>query len=362
VPVIKGYPAREVPSRRAPTKETMSAPIRIGIIGCGYWGPNLVRNFLELEDCRVRAIAEIDERRLEHLANRFRDVRLTRDYRELLADDGIDAVVVATNLAAHYPVARDALAAGKHVLVEKPLTDDPRQALELVTAAEARGLVCMTGHTFLFNQAILDVRRRLAGGELGKVLYLHTQRTNLGPVRGDTNVVWDLAAHDVSVFLFLLGEPPVAVTAQGGAYLRPGRVDVTFVSLRFASGAIGNIHVSWLDPCKVRKLTVIGDRKMLLFNDLESMEPIRIFDKGMEKDRHYETFGEFHYVLRDGDILIPKITLAEPLKGECAAFLEAVRSGQPPVSDGRFGLEVVRVLAAIQDSLDRGGLPSPVER
>jgi predicted dehydrogenase len=340
----------------------MSAPIRIGIIGCGYWGPNLVRNFLELEDCRVRAVAETDERRLEHLASRFRGVRLTRDHRELLADDEIDAVVVATNLAAHYTVAREALAAGKHVLIEKPMTDDPLQAQELVRAAEAAGLVCMTGHTFLFNQAILDVRRRLAGGELGKVLYLHTQRTNLGPVRSDTNVVWDLAAHDVSVFLFLLGETPVGVTAHGGAYLRADRVDVAFVSLRFAGGAIGNIHVSWLDPCKVRKLTVIGDRKMLLFNDLESMEPIRIFDKGVEQRTDYETFGEFHYVLRDGDILIPKIARTEPLKSECSAFLEAVRSGRPPVSDGRFGLEVVRVLAAIQDSLDRGGLPTQVER
>ena len=357
-----GYPVRAARSRRALTKETMSAPIRIGVIGCGYWGPNLVRNFLELEDCRVLAIAETDERRLEHLAGRFRDVRLTRDYRELLASDEIDAVVIATNLAAHYPVARDALAAGKHVLVEKPMTDDPRQALELVTAAETGGLVCMTGHTFLFNQGILDVRRRLVGGELGKVLYLHTQRTNLGPVRRDTNVVWDLAAHDVSVFLYLLGETPTAVAAHGGAYLRAGRVDVVFVSLRFASGVIGNIHVSWLDPCKVRKLTVIGDRKMLLFNDLESMEPIRIFDKGVEQGKHHDTFGEFHFILRDGDILIPRIALAEPLKGECAAFLEAIRDGQPPVSDGRFGLEVVRVLAAIQDSLDQGGLPTAVKR
>lgn len=340
----------------------MNSPIRLGFIGCGYWGPNLVRNFSELEGCRVAAIAELEEQRRARSAARYPGVRVLADHRELLADPALDAVVIATNLASHFEVARDALAAGKHVLIEKPMTDDPAQAAELVRLAREKSLLLMTGHTFLFNHAIRDVQRRIEAGQLGKILYLHTERTNLGPIRRDTNVIWDLAAHDVSVFLHLLGETPVTVSASGGCYLKPGRADVVFASLRFESGVIGNIHVSWLDPCKVRRLTVIGDAKMLLFDDMEMLEPIRIFDKGVEQGKRYDTFGEFQLVLRDGDILIPKVHLSEPLKSECAAFLHALQSGEAPLSGGEFSLGVVRVLAALQASLDQGGTPVQVPR
>jgi predicted dehydrogenase len=340
----------------------MNTPIRLGFIGCGYWGPNLVRNFAELEGCLVASVAELDGERRQRVSARHPAARVVADHRELLADSAIDAVVIATNLAAHYEVARDALEAGKHVLIEKPMTDDPAEAAELVRLAGERSLLLMTGHTFLFNHAVRDVRRRIDGGELGKILYLHTERTNLGPIRRDTNVIWDLAAHDVSMFLHLLGASPDTVAANGGSYLKAGRPDVVFASLRFASGVIGNIHVSWLDPCKVRRLTVIGDAKMLLFDDMEMLEPIRIFDKGVEQGKRYDTFGEFQLVLRDGDILIPKVHLSEPLKSECAAFIHALRTGEPPLSGGEFSLAVVRVLAAMQASLEQGGIPVPVAR
>lgn len=333
----------------------MSEPVRVGIVGCGYWGPNLVRNFQSLEGCRVAAIADLNPERVAALAARHPGVACVQDYRRVLDDGGVDAVAVATNLSSHARVVADALGAGKHVLVEKPMTDDPRSARELVALAASRGRVLMTGHTFLYNLAVAEVRRRVAEGELGRVLYLHTERTNLGPIRRDTNVIWDLASHDVSVFIHLLGEVPGTVAAHGASYLQPGRADVVFVSLRFPGGAIGNIHVSWLDPCKVRRLTVIGDGKMLLFDDMATLEPIRIYDKGVERGKRYDSFGEFQLVLRDGDILIPKVTMSEPLRNECAAFLEAVRTGSPPLSDGAFGLDVVRVLDAAQRSLDAGG-------
>jgi predicted dehydrogenase len=332
----------------------------LGFIGHGYWGPNLLRNFRELRDCRVKSVADLNPDRLSALAARHPELELHRDHRTLLDDPALDAVVVATNLASHHQVARDALLAGKHVLIEKPVTADPGEALELAELAEARGLVLMVGHTFLFNQAVRDVKRRLEAGEVGRVLYLHTTRTNLGPIREDTNVVWDLASHDVSVFLHLLGEDPATVAAHGGSYLMEEREDVVFLHLTFPSGVIGNIHVSWLDPCKVRRLTVIGDAKMLLFDDMNPLEPIRIFDKGVERRKRYDTFGEFQMVLRDGDILIPKVPLSEPLKNECAAFLEALRTREAIPSDGRFGHRVVRVLAAAETSLAQGGRPVEV--
>jgi predicted dehydrogenase len=329
---------------------------KIGIIGYGYWGPNLVRNFMELPDCEVYAVSDASPERLNAFHARYPGIKHCSDYREILNNKEIDAVVVSTNLSTHYKISKDVLNAGKHMLLEKPVTTEVAEAEDLIAHAGKNNLIFMSGHTFLYNQAVRDTKNYLDKGEIGKVMYLHAERTNLGPIRNDTNALWDLAPHDISIFLYLLGQMPSGVSAHGGSYLKHGREDVIFLTLRFPDGIIGNIHVSWLAPCKVRKITVIGDKKMVLFDDLNSLEPIKLFDKGVEFPKDYGNYGDFRHILRDGDILIPKIKLTEPLKNECAAFINAVTKKEKPLSDGELGLQVVKVLSAAQRSLKNNGL------
>ena len=335
---------------------------RIGIIGCGYWGPNLVRNFMELPDCEVAAVSDLKKDRLDNIGKRYPGAARFTDYREILGNKDISGVVISTNLSTHFKVAKDALNAGKHILLEKPVTTLPGEAAELVELAKKNKLIFMSGHTFLYNQGVTDTKRYVENKEVGEVYYLHAERTNLGPIRQDTNALWDLAPHDISIFIHLLGKMPDSVSAHGGCFLKKGREDVVFITLRFPGGILGNIHVSWLDPCKVRRVTVIGNKKMLLFDDLNTLEPIRIFDKGVESPGEYGSYGDFQHILRDGDILIPKIKLTEPLKNECAAFLEAIRSGKPPLSDGELGRRVVSVLSAAQSSLENNGVFTEVAK
>ena len=330
--------------------------IKIGIIGCGYWGPNLVRNFMDLTSCEVVAISDLNSDRLVSIGARYPQVARYSDYKDILKNPEITGVVISTNLITHYKIAKDALNAGKHIMLEKPVASSIDESTELVELAKKKKLMFMSGHTFMYNQGVIDMKKYVEKGALGNIFYLHSERTNLGPIRNDTNALWDLAPHDISIFIYILGKMPIAVSAHGGSFLKKGREDVVFLTMKFAEGILGSLHVSWLDPCKVRKITVIGDKKMLLFDDLNTLEPIRLFDKGVESPKEYGSYGEFQHILRDGDILVPKIKMSEPLKSECAAFLKCIETGNAPVSDGQFGKDVVRVLSAAQASLQNNGV------
>jgi predicted dehydrogenase len=274
----------------------------------------------------------------------------------------VDAVVISTPTSTHAPIALAALSAGKHVLCEKPLATTVRDCDALVAAAEKAGRTLMVGHTFLFNPAVVQLRELISGGELGDLLYCHADRTGLGPIREDVNALWDLAPHDVSIVVDLLGSEPVEVSAQGQAYLRDGTEDVVFMTMRFDGGVLAQVHVSWLDPHKVRKLTVVGNRKMVVFDDIAADEKLRVFDKGASYEAMSERargteYGAYRAIVRSGDVVIPRIAASEPLKDQVRHFLHCVRTGDQPRSDGRFGRTVTAVLEAASTSLRGGGTP-----
>jgi predicted dehydrogenase len=334
-------------------------PVRVGVIGCGYWGPQLVRNFSELSDATLVGVADRRPERLDYVRSRYDRVLAVADHEELLAAD-IDAVVVVTPINTHYTLAREALLAGKHVLVEKPLTASVEEALDLVSLAAERGLTLMVGHTFLYNPAVAELRRMVRGGELGRVYYIDAARLNLGLFHPRMNVLWDLAPHDISILIDILAEAPSSVSARGSCCVQPGVHDVAYLSLNFPSGVGAQIHVSWLDPAKVRRITVVGDEKMVVYNDVSLDQKIRIYDKGVTTPVT-DNFGEFQLSYRYGAITIPYIEWQEPLRLECADFLAAIRTGRRPVTDGRQGLIVVAVLEAAERSLRNGGRDVPVD-
>ena len=330
----------------------------VGVIGAGYWGPKHVRNFIAL-GARMDWLADIDARRLEAVKSDHPHLRTTTDYRELLAADGVDAVVVATPVSTHADLAEAALRAGKHVLVEKPLAHSSAAAQALVELASANGLVLMVGHTFLFSPAVRYLRDLIKSGELGEIYYAHSQRLNLGLFQTDINVMWDLAPHDVSILMHVLDLPVTAASAHGGSYVQPRIEDVAHVNLTFGQNVYSMIHVSWLDPNKVRRMTVVGSRKMVVYDDVETLEKIRIFDKGVEPPP-VSSFGEFQLSYRYGSITVPYLPSTEPLRAECQHFLHCVETNQIPLTDGRHGLDVVRVLEAAEMSLKDSGRVYPV--
>jgi predicted dehydrogenase len=328
--------------------------VRTAVVGCGYWGKNLVRNFDRLSDLRLCCDASDSVRTA--IAAAYPHVRVTADYDAVLGDPDVHAVVLATPAPMHADMAIRALRAGKHVFVEKPLALNTEDAAAMVRAAEEGGRILMVGHLLEYHPAVNYIKQMIDSGELGEVYYLYSQRLNLGKVRADENALWSLAPHDISVALYLLGEEPEEVQASGQAFLQDGIEDVTFVTLRFASGRVAHIHVSWLDPHKERRLTVVGTRKMVVFDDMEPQEKIKVYDKGVDRPRseaaEYETYAEL-LQLREGDIVIPRLPMGEPLAVECSEFLQAVETGTPPRSDGADGLRVVRTLEAAQAALDR---------
>jgi predicted dehydrogenase len=325
----------------------MTAPVRIGLAGLGRWGPNLARNFDELAD--LRWLCDVSPESRDRFARRYPGTRLTGDLNDVLADPDVEAVVVATPVVTHYELSRQALLAGKHVLVEKPPALRGDEAEELCALAEQSGLVLMPGHLLLYHPAIARLKQIIDSGELGEVLYLYGNRQNLGQIRKDENALWSLGVHDLSVILDLIGEEPAEVWARGESFLNPGVEDVVFCYLRFPSGIVAHMHLSWLDPHKMRKMTVVGRERMVVFDDMELERKVTIFEKAPEQAA--ETYGEWR--TRTGDIYSPKIANDEPLRLECQHFLSLVRGGGDPLDAARGGAAVVRTLEQLQHSLEQ---------
>jgi len=338
----------------------VSDPVRVAVVGFGYWGPNLVRNVAKLADADLRGVCDLSSDNLTKMQAMYPDVETTDDLDGVLARDDIDAVIVATSAPSHFPIAEKVIAAGKHCFVEKPLTLKSTDAEALLAASRDAGVTLMVGHLMEYHTGINWVRDCIASGELGDVLYVYMQRLNLGKVRTEENAFWSLAPHDVSIILYLLGETPDSVSASGADYLTSGIEDVVFANLHFPSGKMANIHVSWLDPHKVRKLTVVGTKKMLVFDDMQATEKIWIYDKGVGAPEGALGYGE-DLSLRFGDIRVPFVKMQEPLAIEVQHFLDCSRSGETPRSDGADGLNVVRVLEAVGESMVSRGAPVSIE-
>lgn len=329
--------------------------INIGVIGCGYWGPNLVRNFSTLPGCRVKTLCDTDSERLEKVSALYSQVELTTNYTDLIEDDEIDAIVIATPVRFHFEMAMQSLLAHKHTFVEKPLVRNVREGRILLDTALTNKLTLMVGHTFIFSPAVRKMKQIIDSGELGELQYVAARRLNLGLFQQDINVAWDLAPHDISIILYILPVTPESVNCQGKAHVNPNIEDITNMVLNYANGSIATIQNSWLDPNKVRDMTVVGTKKMLVYDDLEPMEKIKIYDKHVEIPPHYETFAEFQYSYHYGDMYAPYIKQYEPLKKECQHFLDCIRSGEDPESSGIEALKVVQVLEAATQSLKDGG-------
>lgn len=329
--------------------------LKIGAVGYGYWGPNLIRNFVELPGSELYAVADLDRGRLQHVRERHPQIRITTsDYTELF-DVGLDAVVVATPPHTHYRIVRQCLEHGLHVLVEKPLTLNSEEGCELIRIAEQHNRLLMVGHTFEYNPAVRVLKAMIDSGELGDIQYIDAVRVSLGLFNSHLNVIWDLAPHDISILLHLLGEQPLTVAAQGTACVQEGIEDVAYMTMRFPNNVLAHIRMSWLDPCKTRRITVVGSKKMVIYDDVEPQEKIKVYDKGVKAIRHTDTYGEFQFAYHYGDIVSPYIRFEEPLRVECGHFLDCIRSGNRPLTDGYNGLRVVEIVEAAQKSLRNGG-------
>lgn len=328
--------------------------VRIGIIGLGYWGPNLSRVFGNIRNCRVTAICDRCEDRLQEFAGQFPHAVATREAGEILSRDIVDAVVIATPTKSHYLLARTALERGIHAFVEKPLATCAAECEQLVSLADERGLNLFVGHVFLYSAPVRKLKELLSKGEIGDLSYISSSRLNLGPVRHDVNALWDLAPHDVSIMLYLMDSVPESVSCSGLAYLNKGVHDVCSLSLNFPGNRMGIIHVSWLDPHKRRVLTMVGNKRMAIYDDIDPLEKIKVYDRGVEAPPYANSFGEFPFSYRYGDTYSPRLIEAEPLKVECQSFIESIVDGKTPLTDGRNGLDVVRVIEAANHSLHNG--------
>ena len=340
--------------------------LRLGLLGVGYWGPHYARVAGELAETELVAACDISADAIGLIQTRYPNVRASRDPTDVIEADDIDAIIVSTPTSTHHSLSLASLENGKHVLCEKPLAMTTRECDELIAAAEGAGRVLLVGHTFVFNPGIRMMRELIADGEVGRVLYCHTVRTGLGPIRSDVNALWDLAPHDLSILLYLLDAEPVSALATGQAFLRDGVEDVAFLHVRFEGGTLGAAHVSWLDPYKVRRVTVVGDRRMIVFDDVEPVEKLKVFDRGASYEAasdasRGEDFGYFKALIRDGDILAPKVPAAEPLKEQLSHFADCCLRGAAPETDGPSGRRVVSVLEAATASLRAGGTPMRLE-
>ncbi len=369
-------------------EEDIDEVINVGIIGCGNWGRNYVRNFAQIPGAKLVTCCDINHKTLLAIRERYPLVKLTKNYRDIASDPKIDAVVIATPPGNHYAIARACLLRGKHVLVEKPFTLSSEEGYQLVDIAEKTDKVLMVGHIMDYHPGMRLVKKYIRSGELGKIFYLHSTRTSLGTVREDVSVLWDKAPHDIASLLYLLDEEPTSVAATGQAFVNDGVEDVVFITVRFASGIIANIHVSWLDPCKASRTTIIGEKKMIVFDDGEALEKVKVYSKGVNSKRDLmrkrvnskalgnatenggdaangldalNGFSEFQYTFTYGDVHIPKLKMSEPLRNECLHFLECIREGKRPLTDAASGARVVHVLEKTEESLSRKGEYIPIE-
>lgn len=333
------------------------SPISVGVVGCGYWGPNLIRNFRSLPNCRVKSMCDANEARLKNLRALYPEVEGVTDYTRLLDDSEIDAVVVATPVKHHHSLAKASLLAGKHTFIEKPMAASAGECEELIEIADRKGLILMVGHTFLYSAPVQKMVEIIEAGDIGEIRYINSRRLNLGLFQKDINVAWDLAPHDISIILQILGELPLTINCQGNAHVTPGIQDVTNMSLVFPHKRFATIQSSWLEPRKVREMTIVGTRRMIVYDDLQTQEKLRIYDVRVDRPPHYNTFAEFHYSYHYGDSYIPHLKQTEPLRTECEHFLECIEDGSTPLTNGRKGLELVRILEASSESLAAGGKP-----
>lgn len=335
----------------------MKAPLNVGVVGCGYWGPNLIRNFRSLPDCRMTTVCDVNAERLQHMRALYPEVETQTSYENLLNDTTLDAIAIATALRHHYPMAKSSILAGKHTFIEKPFAASVAQCEELIALARQKGVVLMVGHTFLYSPAIRKIKQIVDNGDIGDIRYISARRLNLGLFQKDINVAWDLAPHDLSIILHIMEETPLSINCRGAAHITPGVEDVTSMNLAFSNEKSAVIQSSWLDPKKVREMTIVGSERMIVYDDVAPQEKIKIFDVRVERPPHYDTFAEFHYAYHYGDMYSPYIKQDEPLKSECQHFLDCIRTGQTPMTDGAKGLEVVRILEASSASLKQQGAP-----
>ena len=333
----------------------MNTNLRIGVIGSGYWGPNLIRNFVELSGSDVVAVADLDQERLDNICERFPQVQVvTRDYRELF-NLGLHGVVVATPPHTHHQIARECLAHGLNVLVEKPITLSSQDAYDLKQFADELNLVLMVGHTFEYNPAVRVLKELIDSGEIGEIYYVDAVRVSLGIHQLKANVLWDLAPHDVSILRYILGADPISVSAHGASFVHEGVSDVVYATMKFPGSIMANMRLSWLDPRKTRQITVVGSKKMVIYDDVRSLEKIKVYDKGVKAIRRTHTYGEFNFAYYYGDIVVPHIQHEEPLRVQSQHFLDCILEGKRPLTDGYSGMKVVQILEAAQQSLTDNG-------
>lgn len=334
----------------------------VAVVGLGYWGPNLVRNLASLKDVNVTALCDVDVPRAEAIRNRFCPrADVVEDYRDVGADERVEAVVLVTPIRTHFELGSFFLASDKHVFIEKPLARTVKECESLIDLAERRARVLMVGHVFEYNAAVQWIKKYMDEGEIGKLFYMYSQRVNLGRIQNDVNALWSFAPHDISVMNYWLEQEPISVVARGFSYLSNGIEDVVFVTLGYANGVGAHLHLGWLDPRKVRLMTLVGSKKMLVYDDVSLDAKIQIYDKGIVQLHDYlespDSFAEFQLQIRTGDLVIPTLQFNEPLQSECQHFIDCVRNGRRPNTDGVNGLKVVRVLEAAEQSLRQGGQP-----
>lgn len=330
--------------------------VSVAVVGCGYWGPNLIRNFFDTPGATMAAVCDLSEARLEAMSRRHPSIVATTSLDDVLADPAIDAVAIATPVATHGKLARRALEAGKHVLIEKPMTTSSAEAAELVELARSKGLILMVDHTFVYTGAVRRVKQMIDSGELGNLYYYDSVRVNLGLVQHDVSVVWDLAAHDLAIMDHLIAQRPTGISAVSAAHLPGGMADVAYITVHFADNLIAHFHVNWLSPVKVRQVLIGGDRRMILYDDIESTEKVKVYDRGVRwNDDPLEARRETLVAYRLGDMFAPVLDQTEALRNECAHFVECIMTGSTPMTDGESGLRTVRMLEAAERSLLHGG-------
>ena len=329
--------------------------LKVAVVGCGYWGPNLLRNLVSLSDCQVKYVCDASEERRNHMQQLYRNVQTTGDFDQVVNDSEIDAVVIATPVRFHYDMARRCLEAGKHTFIEKPMARTSAECEELIRLAEQRNLTLMVGHTFVYSTPVRKIKEIIDSGQLGQIQHISARRLNLGLYQKDINVAWDLAPHDISILLYILQETPSSVNCQGAAHVTQKIEDVTDIALSYESGVFATVQSSWLHPSKAREIVIVGTRMMLVYDDLEPTEKIKIYDKRVEVPPHYDTFAEFQYSYHYGDVYSPYLNMIEPLKVECQHFIDCIQSGEVPMSSGYDGLNVVQILEAANASLQNDG-------